>query len=141
MSVLKGFKDFLLRGNVVDLAVAVVVGAAFAGIVTSFTKGVIQPVINVFGSTEKGWGYSLKHTDKAVEAATFIDIGGIVTAVINFTITAAVVYFLFILPMNKLLKLRKSGAEPEVEATPEDIALLQEIRDLLKTLKTRGGAV
>jgi large conductance mechanosensitive channel len=127
--VIKGFKDFLLRGNVVDLAVAVVIGAAFATVITSFTTGVIQPLINSIGSSTKpALGFFLRDHD----VKTFVDIGGIITAVINFAIVAAIIYFVVVLPLNTLMERRRRGEEPEVKAPSEDILLLQEIRDLLR---------
>jgi large conductance mechanosensitive channel len=127
--VLKGFKDFLLRGNVVDLAVAVVIGAAFAVVVTAFSSGVIQPLINTLGSsTSPSLGFFLRDND----AKTFVDIGGIITAIINFVIVAAAIYFVVVIPLNALMERRKTGEEPEVAAPNEDIMLLQEIRDLLR---------
>ena len=81
---LKGFKDFLLRGNVLDLAVAVVVGAAFTAIVTAFTSNIINPLIAAIGgSDELGWGKEII----AGNAETFVNIGAVVTAIINFIIT------------------------------------------------------
>ncbi|MCX6494126.1 MAG: MscL family protein, partial [Rhodococcus sp.] len=78
---LKGFKDFLLRGNVVDLAVAVVVGAAFTAIVTAFTTNIINPLVAaVGGSNELGWGIKILSSNDA----TFINIGAVITAIINF---------------------------------------------------------
>ncbi|HZI98666.1 MAG TPA: large conductance mechanosensitive channel protein MscL [Actinomycetales bacterium] len=125
----KGFKDFILRGNVVDLAVAVVIGAAFATVITSFTAGVINPLIaSAGGGDSPGLGFFVREGN----AATFVDFGGIITALINFVIVAAVIYFVIVVPIGHLMERRKRGEEPEVVATPEDIALLQEIRDLLK---------
>src|SRR5680860_926784 len=86
----KGFKDFILRGNVVDLAVAVVIGAAFATVITSFTAGVINPLIaSAGGGDSPGLGFFVREGN----AATFVDFGGIITALINFVIVAAVIYF------------------------------------------------
>jgi large conductance mechanosensitive channel len=131
--VIKGFKDFVLRGNVVDLAVAVAIGTAFTAVVTAFTKNVIDPLIALVGGVEDlGAGFHLRQGDKA----TFVDLGAVLTAVVNFVIVAAVVYFVVVVPVNALLERRRRGEEPEAVATPEDIALLQEIRDLLKV---RGG--
>lgn len=125
---LKGFKDFLMRGNVIDLAVAVVVGSAFTAIVTAFTNSVIKPVIALAGSTStRGLGFRL---DPAKEA-TFIDLSTAINAIITFFITAGVVYFLFVLPMQKLQERRKKGQEDgPSEAT--DVELLAEIRNLLR---------
>jgi large conductance mechanosensitive channel len=130
--VLKGFKDFLLRGNVIDLAVAVVIGAAFGGVVTAFAKDFIGGLIGVIGGTpDFGTAGISANGGKII-------IGSTINALINFVIVAAVVYFVVVVPVTRLMERRKSGLEPEAEATSEDIALLQEIRDLLKA---RGGQV
>ncbi|GAA3846793.1 large-conductance mechanosensitive channel protein MscL [Saccharothrix violaceirubra] len=129
---IKGFKDFLMRGNVIDLAVAVVIGAAFNAIVTAFTSNLINPLIALFGGNDvKGLAVQLGSTDKTV-----IDFGAIITAVINFVIVAAVVYFIFVLPMNKIKERRKRGEEPG-PAEPTDVELLKEIRDLLAAQQRR----
>ena len=127
---IKGFKDFLLRGNVIDLAVAVVIGTAFAAIIGQVTESLINPVIAAIGGGDptKGLGgFELRPGN----AATYVDIGSLVAALLNFLIVAAVVYFVFVAPVNMVMARRKRGEEAPVEATPEDIALLQEIRDLL----------
>lgn len=127
---LKGFKDFILRGNVVELAIAVVVGSAFQKVVDSFVSAIVTPIINAAGSPESsGLGFSLR-SDMA--EATFINFSTIINALIVFLITAAVVYFIFVVPMNKLAARRKAGVEPEPEAPSEDVVLLQEIRDELR---------
>ncbi|MFP5334108.1 MAG: large conductance mechanosensitive channel protein MscL [Actinomycetes bacterium] len=126
---IKGFKDFVLRGNVVDLAVAVVVATAFTAIVTSFTESVVNPVLAAVGGPDAiGLGFHLRPGNDA----TFVDLGAIITAIITFLIVAAVVYFLIVVPVNRLMALRKRGEEPEPAAPPEDVLLLQEIRDLLR---------
>ena len=123
---IKGFKDFLMRGNVIDLAVAVVIGAAFTAIVTAFTTNLINPIIALFGGNNvNGLAVQLGSSDK-----TIVDFGAIITAVINFLIVAAIVYFIFVLPMNKLKERRKRGQEPG-PSEPTDVELLKEIRDLL----------
>ncbi|MEU7524828.1 large-conductance mechanosensitive channel protein MscL [Saccharothrix sp. NPDC042600] len=123
---IKGFKDFLMRGNVVDLAVAVVIGAAFGAIVTAFTNNLINPIVALFGGNNvNGLAVQLGSSDK-----TIIDFGAIITAAINFVIVAAVVYFIFVMPMNKLKERRKRGEEPG-PSEPTDVELLKEIRDLL----------
>ncbi|WP_033441194.1 large-conductance mechanosensitive channel protein MscL [Saccharothrix sp. NRRL B-16314] len=123
---IKGFKDFLMRGNVVDLAVAVVIGAAFTGIVTALTSHLINPIIALFGGNNvNGLAVKLGESDK-----TIMDFGAIITAAINFLIVAAVVYFIFVLPMNKIKERRKRGEEAG-PAEPTDVELLKEIRDLL----------
>ncbi|MFI7588799.1 large conductance mechanosensitive channel protein MscL [Spongisporangium articulatum] len=123
---IKGFRDFLMRGNVVDLAVAVVIGTAFGLVVKAFSDGFIGGLIGAIGgSPDFGDAGVTINGSKVV-------IGTTLTAFINFVIVAAVVYFAVVMPMNKLMELRKRGEVPEVAATPEDIALLQEIRDLLR---------
>jgi large conductance mechanosensitive channel len=125
--VLKGFKDFILRGNVVDLAVAVVIGAAFTTIVTAFTSGIIEPLINaVTPPASPGFGVQLI----AGKPSTYIDIASVISSALNFLIVAAVIYFVIVLPLNTLKARRKRGEESG-PAEPTDIALLAEIRDLL----------
>jgi large conductance mechanosensitive channel len=126
---LKGFKDFILRGNVVDLAVAVVIGAAFTTIVTAFTSGIIEPLINAV-TPPASPGFGLQLVDG--KQNTYIDVASMITAALNFLIVAAVVYFLVVAPMNLLAERRRRGQEPEPAAPAEDILLLQEIRDLLR---------
>jgi large conductance mechanosensitive channel len=133
----KGFKDFIMRGNIVDLAVAFVIGAAFAKMVSDFVSAIIKPILNAFpGAKSNGWGFSLR--GGSLHDATFVNISTIINSVIVFLITALVVYLIFVVPMNKLAERRKRGIEPEPEAPAEDILLLQQIRDLLAA---RGGAV
>ena len=117
---LKGFKDFILRGNVIELAVAVIIGAAFTAIVTSITDHLIQPLINSFGSPDFG-GLGFAITDNP---ETFLDFGAVITAIINFLIVAAVIYFVVVLPYSKFRAAKEDAIKEEVE-------LLKEIRDLL----------
>lgn len=121
---LKGFKDFLLRGNVVDLAVAVVIGAAFTSVVSAFTNAFLKPLIQLFSG---GGEFAGKFLVSGVEFdyATFIN------STITFVITAAVVYFLVVAPMKWLVERRRRGEE-EGPAESTDVELLAEIRDLLK---------
>ncbi|ALZ99644.1 large conductance mechanosensitive channel protein MscL [Corynebacterium glutamicum] len=131
---LKGFRDFILRGNVIELAVAVVIGTAFTAIVTAFSENIINPLIASVGSTEvEGLGFHIR----AGNAATFVDFGAVITAAINFLIIAAIVYFVLVAPMNKLsetLAKRKGVEEDETPASIE-AELLTEIRDLLQEQK------
>ena len=130
---LQGFKDFILRGNVIELAVAVVVGSAFQAVVDNFVSAIVTPIINAAGSPESsGLGFSLRSDSAEMAQNTFINFSTIINALIVFIITAAVVYFIFVLPMNKLSERRKKGVEPEPEAPSEEIILLQEIRDELR---------
>lgn len=124
----RGFKDFILRGNIVELAIAVVIGTAFTALVAAFTKSIIQPIIAVFGGhSANGLAFYLLTGNKA----TLIDFGAVITAAITFLITAAVVYFIFVVPMNKISERRKRG-QVQVAADPTELELLVEIRDLLK---------
>ncbi|MBF6246245.1 MULTISPECIES: large conductance mechanosensitive channel protein MscL [Nocardia] len=121
---LKGFKDFLMRGNVIELATAVVMGTAFTAIVTSVTKGIVEPLLAVVGTNgQLGLGVQLV----AGKPATFIAVGPIISAGINFLMVATVLYFVLILPMNTLQK-RFSRKK---KAVPTQTELLIEIRDLL----------
>ncbi len=119
----KGFKEFLSRGNIVDLAVAVVIGTAFTALVTKFTDSIITPLINRIGVKEHSDVGILKI---GIGGGQTIDLNILLSAAINFVLIAAVVYFFVVLPYNTL---RKRG---EVEqADDAQIVLLTEIRDLL----------
>jgi large conductance mechanosensitive channel len=120
---LKGFKEFLSRGNIVDLSVAVVIGTAFTALVTKFTDSIIKPLVNRVGVNEKS---DLGILRISIGGGQTIDLNDVLTAAINFFLIATVVYFLVVLPYNRL---RKQG---EVEqADDAQIVLLTEIRDLL----------
>jgi large conductance mechanosensitive channel len=124
---LKGFKDFILRGNVVDLAVAVVIGAAFATIVTAFTDSIIKPLINaITPASSPGLGVTLI----AGKDSTYVDFAAVITAAINFVIVAAVIYFAVVLPVNVIQERRRRGEETG-PVEPTEVELLAEIRDLL----------
>ncbi|ORB74582.1 large-conductance mechanosensitive channel protein MscL [Mycobacterium scrofulaceum] len=119
----KGFKEFLSRGNIVDLAVAVVIGTAFTALVTKFTDSIITPLINRIGVKQQSDVGILKI---GIGGGQTIDLNILLSAAINFVLIAAVVYFFVVLPYNTL---RKRG---EVEqADDAQIVLLTEIRDLL----------
>ncbi|MFZ5872360.1 MAG: large conductance mechanosensitive channel protein MscL [Actinomycetota bacterium] len=123
---LKGFKDFVLRGNVVDLAVAVVVGAAFTLVVNALVEGIINPLIAaLFGRPDLS-----RVGTFTVNDAEF-SLGLVLDAVVNLLLVAAAIYFLVVTPVNRLMAMRKRGDEPEVASPSEDIVLLQQIRDLL----------
>ncbi len=130
---LKGFKDFIMRGNVIDLAVGVVIGAAFTAIVTSFSDNIINPLIASLGGADfSGLGVHIISGNDA----TFVDFGALITAVINFLLIAAVVYFIIVAPMNKLdeAQKRRKGVTEDSPA-PTEQELLAEIRDLLANQK------
>ena len=121
-----GFKDFILRGNVVDLAVGVIIGAAFGGIVDSVTKDVITPIIGLIGG----------QPDFSALKAGPVGVGLFVNAVIAFLIKALVVYFVIVKPFTHLMaRLYPPPPEPppgQPAPPPADVQLLTEIRDLLK---------
>jgi large conductance mechanosensitive channel len=127
---IKGFKDFIMRGNVIDLAVAVVIGAAFQKLVDTFVSAIITPILNALGgANSKGLGFNLVGgNDK-----TFIDFSTIINSLVVFLLTALIVYFIFVVPMNKFKELQAKRGEVEVEASaPTAEALLAEIRDELR---------
>jgi len=133
---LKGFKDFIMRGNVVDLAVGIVIGAAFTSVVSGFTKSFLEPLIK--------WLSGGSGVDAGVwSPAPGIDFtyAAFLNAVITFLLTAAVLYFLVVFPLNKLAERRKRGEEPPPEAPSEEVKLLTEIRDALVRQQVAPGAV
>lgn len=129
---LKGFRDFVLRGNIIDLAVAVVIGTAFTALVTSVTSALLQPLINLFlgGGTSGGI--------VEVDGQEF-DFGAVINAAITFLITAAVVYFLVVVPTQKILERLQRGEEAPPAAVPEDLIVLREIRDALLAQQAEVG--
>jgi large conductance mechanosensitive channel len=136
--VFKGFREFILRGNVIDLAVAVVIGAAFSNIVTTIVTGVINPAIGALFST-KSLATSLPVTVPAVihgGAPAVIYFGALIAAVIQFLLVAIVVYFALVVPINFVKKrafTKKQEGQPAVAADtpPTELELLTDIRDLL----------
>ena len=127
---IKGFKDFLLRGNVVDLAVAVVIGTAFTALVTAFTTSFLQPLIGLLG------GGGVNGGTLVVDGQKFTW-GTFVNALITFALTATVVYFVVVLPMKVLLERVRRGEEARPVA-PTQVELLVEIRDLLRAQERQG---
>ena len=129
---LSGFRDFVLRGNVIDLAIAVVIGSAFTAIVTALSTDVFGNLIAALFDAEQVDTLGVDIPSATREQGTTIVFGTTVAAVINFVIVAAVLYFLVVVPMNRLLALHAQGQEPDVASPSEDVLLLQEIRDLLR---------
>jgi large conductance mechanosensitive channel len=130
---LQGFKDFLLRGNVVDLAVAVVIGAAFTAVVNAFAADFLTPLIGLVG----GGGRLGGQFEIAGQAFTW---GAFISQVISFVLTAAVVYFLVVLPVHTIMERRRRGEEPG-PVQPTQLDLLVEIRDLLRNQQAAPAAV
>lgn len=128
---IKGFKEFTIRGNVIDLAVAIVIGAAFTTIVGQVTEAVINPLVAIFFSADSlDTALQVTVPTLAGGEVTF-SFGAVIGAAINFLIVAAVVYFVFVVPTNKL-KERTQGPIEEVESLPSEQELLVQIRDLLE---------
>ncbi|MGX4691628.1 large conductance mechanosensitive channel protein MscL [Streptomyces sp. JNUCC 63] len=134
-SVWQGFKAFLMRGNVVDLAVAVVVGAAFTNIVNSVVKGVINPVVGAIGTKNLDHYSSCLSSTCEGDQGIQIMWGSVLGAALQFLITAAVVYFLMLLPMAKFLARQEARkrAREDTREVPEatELEVLKEIRDEL----------
>ncbi|MGV1010054.1 MAG: large conductance mechanosensitive channel protein MscL [Dermatophilaceae bacterium] len=118
---LKGFKDFLMRGNVVDLAVAVVVGAAFGQVVNAFVA-LIMGLIGKLGG----------QPDFSAWQPGGLPVGAFINALISFLVIAGAVYFIVVVPMNTIAARRAKHLEPETESPSEEVALLTEIRDALQ---------
>ncbi|MBP2038267.1 large conductance mechanosensitive channel [Streptomyces avidinii] len=148
-SVLAGFKAFLMRGNVVDLAVAVVIGAAFTNIVNSVVKGIISPVVGAVGTQSLDNYRSCLKAPCGIGAngqPTGVEIlwGSVLNATLTFVITAAVVYFLMVLPMAKYLarqearRKARQGVQETMEIT--ELEVLKEIRDTLVAQRVNGAA-
>ncbi len=132
---MSGFKEFILRGNVMDLAIAVVIGVSFSALVDSIVKGLFNPLIgSIFDASSLVGAFPLPVGTAIVQA------GSILAAIIQFAITAAVIYFAFVMPVNYLKKLserkKKAGIEEATELPPTEADLLVEIRDLLKAQAT-----
>ena len=122
---IKGFRDFLMRGNVVDLAVAVVVGAAFTAVVNAFAADFVGGIIGIIGGTE-----SFKDASFEINGSEIV-YGSTITALVQFVIVAASVYVIIVVPMAKLQTLRAKDADAETPAPSDEAKLLTEIRDLL----------
>jgi large conductance mechanosensitive channel len=141
-SVWQGFKAFLMRGNVVDLAVAVVIGAAFTNIVNSVVKGIINPLVGAIGTKNLDHYSSCLSSTCQGEQGIQILWGSVLGAALSFVITAAVVYFLMVLPMSKYLarqearRKAREGAHEVIEVT--ELEVLKEIRDALVAQRGSG---
>jgi large conductance mechanosensitive channel len=137
-----GFKAFLMRGNVVDLAVAVVIGAAFTNIVNAVVKGIINPLVGAIGTKNLDHYSSCLSSTCEGEQGIQILWGTVLGAALSFVITAAVVYFLMVLPMAKYLarvearRKAKEGAQEVMEVT--ELEVLKEIRDALVAQRGSG---
>jgi len=131
---MKGFKEFIMRGNVVELAVAVVMGTAFNAVVTAFVKDIITPLIAAIAGKPNFSALTFTiHNSKFLY-------GDVINYIITFLSVAAAVYFFVVLPLNKLAERRARGqvAADELPAPSDDVVLLTEIRDLLRQQASQG---
>ncbi|GAA2172251.1 hypothetical protein GCM10009784_01950 [Arthrobacter parietis] len=126
---INGFKNFIMKGNVIDLAVAVVIGAAFGAVVKSLVENILMPLISALVGAPNFDDFA-----KVTINGNEILFGMFLTAVVNFLLIAAAVYFVIVMPMNKLIERRdrKLNLEEKVEEVDPQVALLTEIRDSLK---------
>ncbi len=116
----KGFKDFIMKGNVVDMAVGVVIGVAFGGVVTALVKDLVTPIIGVFGGTPDFSGISF-----TVNNSKFM-VGDFINSLMSFLIIAVVIYIAVVIPMNKVMEKMKSGksVDPTEKACPECLSMI-----------------
>ena len=134
---IQGFKDFIMRGNVIDLAVAVVIGSAFTALVNSIVDSVITPLVSLVWKADEKTG-SIGPTIEGLHGPVTFPLGGVLNAVITFLAVAIVVYFVFVLPMNKFKEraAAKAGTAEKEPELPTEQELLVQIRDLLETKKS-----
>lgn len=125
---LKGFRDFLVRGNLIELAVAFVIGLAFASVVTSFVDNILMPIIGKFGGQPDFSGIDVLD----------IPVGAFINDLVSFVLIAAAVYFIVVMPYNRIRELRKREEPEEAEQLEEAVLLLREIRDALVRSNSGG---
>ena len=138
-AMLSGFKEFIMKGNVMDLAVAVIIGAAFSKIVNALVESVLMPAISAVVGSPNFDTFAV-----VTLRGNELKFGVLLTAVVNFLLIAAAVYFCIVLPMNKMIERRNRlmGIEPTAEPADPNTVLLTEIRDALtanpNALRTEG---
>lgn len=127
---IKGFKEFIMKGNVVDLAVAVVIGGAFGTVIDALVKNVLMPLISALVGSPNFDSFA-----QLTINGNNIQFGVLLTALVNFLLVAAAVYFVIVVPMNHMIARRnaKLGIKEEEAAVDPQILLLTEIRDSLRT--------
>lgn len=135
---IKGFREFILRGNVIDLAVAVVIGAAFSAIVNVVVTSVVNPLISLFFKADSLDKALVLNVPGLFGGTAHFAFGAVIGAIINFLAVALVVYFALVMPMNHFNERRaaKAGVVDEPEALPTEQELLVQIRDLLDKQKS-----
>ena len=128
---IKGFRAFILRGNVIDLAIAVIIGAAFGAVVSAFATDFIGGLIGAIGGTP-----DFRRAGVTVNGSKIV-YGSTINALINFAIVAAVIYFVIVVPMTEMARRRAKDADADTPAPSDEAVLLTEIRDLLRTSQAR----
>jgi large conductance mechanosensitive channel len=124
---LKGYRDFILRGSVLDLAVGVVIGAAFTAVVSSISTGVLTPLVARVAGAESA------EIAISIGGGQSIDLGIVINAGMAFLITSTVLYFVVIVPVNRIRALiRQDGLDPTENLEPADVILLREILEELR---------
>ncbi|WP_188535294.1 large conductance mechanosensitive channel protein MscL [Kocuria dechangensis] len=125
---LRGFREFIMKGNVLDLAVAVIIGAAFAQVVNALVQSVLMPAISALVGSPDFDSFAMVTLN-----GNDIRFGVLLTALVNFLLVAAAVYFAIVLPLNKMIEARNRclGIAPADEETDPQVQLLTEIRDAL----------
>jgi large conductance mechanosensitive channel len=129
---IKGFRAFIMRGNVIDLAIAVIVGAAFGAVVSAFANDFVGGLIGAIGGTPDFGNAGVKINDSKIVY------GSTINALINFLIVAAVIYFVIVVPMAEMSRRRNRDADADTPAPSDEAVLLTEIRDLLRGLQVRS---
>jgi large conductance mechanosensitive channel len=126
---LRGFREFIMKGNVLDLAVAVIIGAAFAQVVNAMVEAVLMPLISALVGSPDFDSFAVLTVN-----GNDIRFGVLLTALVNFLLVAAAVYFAIVLPMNKVIEARnrRLGIDPAEEEPDAQVQLLTEIRDSLR---------
>jgi large conductance mechanosensitive channel len=125
IAMLKGFKEFLMRGNVIDLAVAVVIGTAFGAVVTAMVAGLLTPLIGAVGGIKDFSGATF-----TLNGSVF-HYGAVINAIITFILIAAAIFFFVIYPLQRIQEMRRRGDSP-TPSPSDEVVLLTEIRDLLR---------
>ncbi|GAB3164024.1 large-conductance mechanosensitive channel protein MscL [Myceligenerans halotolerans] len=135
-NVLNGFKDFITRGNVLDLAIGIIIGSAFTAIVTALTSSILMPLVAWLFGAPNVESFSIPLPSLRGGDPTVFPIGLVLQSILDFLFIAAALYFFIVLPIQKMTEIRKTTEEEIGETLEKDVELLTEIRDLLSTQAT-----
>lgn len=135
-NMLNGFKDFITRGNVLDLAIGIIIGAAFTAIVTALTSSILMPLVAWLFGAPNVEGFAIDLPSLRGGAPTEFPIGLLLQSILDFLFIAVALYFFVVLPIKKMTEMRKTTEEEIEETLEKDVELLTEIRDLLRTQVT-----